>query len=222
MESLLNFAMGPLFRFCFALMVLGLLRRAVIGLYGIRQSMNSVRDSSLRYRQIFADTLSWVIPIKRLPEAKPVFSAISFGFHIGLIFVPLFLADHYNLWRSTIDIPWPRLGRAVADIATLLTLCAGGVMLTRRIFIKEVRRISDLQDYVILTLLLCIFLTGYISSRPYNPLSYSTTLLLHTLLGNAALELMPFTKLAHAVLCPFVRIISIAAWKLPATIGRKS
>ena len=96
MESLLNFAMGPLFRFCFALMVLGLLRRAVIGLYGIRQSMNSVRDSSLRYRQIFADTLSWVIPIKRLPEAKPVFSAISFDFHIGLIFVPLFLADHYN------------------------------------------------------------------------------------------------------------------------------
>ena len=44
-------------------------------------------------------------------------------------------------------------------------------------------------------------------------------MLVHTLSGNLMLLLMPFTKLAHAVLFPFERVSSEVFWRFPAGAG---
>jgi hypothetical protein len=55
-----------------------------------------------------------------IPGTK-LFSRVSYLFHIGVLVVPLFLADHIALWEKFLGIELPEIGYGLADFLTLFT-----------------------------------------------------------------------------------------------------
>lgn len=221
MEQFFNFAKGPLFKFCFAVMVFGLLRSLVITLFGIGKSLKNANDKKVPYLLLLKETVYWLFPLKYTFSSRAFFSAISFLFHLGIVIVPIFLLDHILLWRSGIGFSWPHINKVIADILTLVSIGTGFILLLNRLFHSTTRYLSSFMDYILLLFLEIILITGYIASRPYNPIPYTFTMLIHVLGGNGILLLLPFTKLAHCVLYPFLRIASNIAWRFPPKAGEK-
>ncbi len=220
MNEWLEFARGPLFRFAFLIMVLGLARHLIVAAWGIGQMIYRARDRNNNYLRIIINTCSWLIPIHRLHRILPVTSIASFVFHAGLILIPLFLVEHINLWRSSIGFGWPGLPIIAADSLCLLTVAGGTVLLGIRFFNRNSRSISGFSDYFLLILIQAIFLTGFFASRPYNPIPYDVTMLIHVLSADILFVLIPFSKITHCVLFPLVRLTSELAWKFPPEAGR--
>lgn len=218
---MLEFVKGPVFKFSFILMILGLVRLAALTIWGTVRAVGRTNDKNVPYGKLIKETLSWLFPIKHVSQSRVVFSIASFIFHIGLIIVPLFFLDHILLWRSGTGVSWPSIPRLIADILTITTIAGGLYLLGNRIFDRNTRFISKFIDYFLLVLILAIFATGYIASRPYNPLAYNTTMFIHVICGNLIFILIPFTKLAHCLLFPIVRIASNIAWRFPARAGEK-
>jgi nitrate reductase gamma subunit len=135
--------------------------------------------------------------------------------------VPLFFLDHILLWRQGLNISWPSIPGIVANILSLVTIITGFYLLGNRIFHQDTRSISKPIDFLLLILILCIFITGLIASKPVNPMPYKTTMFIHIMCGNFLFILIPFTKLAHCLLFPFIRIASNIAWRFPARAGEE-
>ncbi len=221
MDQALEFVRGPLFRFCFTVMILGLGRVIFNTLWGMRKAVKNAGDKNIPYSSLIKETLSWMVPFKNISSARWFFSITSFLFHIGLIMVPLFYLEHILLWKNSIGINWPNIPKTVADILTLLTVVTGIILLGNRIFHHASRFLSKGLDYTLLILILGIFATGYIASRPYNLIPYNTTMFIHVIFGNILFVLIPFTKLAHCLLYPLLRIASNIAWHFPARAGEE-
>ncbi|MFC1587694.1 hypothetical protein ACFL54_05230 [Planctomycetota bacterium] len=221
MELLLNFAKGPLFALCFTVMILGLLRIVILTIWGMKSALNNTLDKNVPYKNLFKETLTWIIPWQHISKTRPVFSALSFIFHIGLVIVPVFLLDHILLWRSGLGISWLALGKVIADVLTITTLTMAVILLGLRIFDRNSRFISGVMDYLLMIMIIVIFASGFFASRSFNPVPYKLTMLIHVLCGNAILFLIPFTKLAHCFLYPLMRFASNIAWRFPARAGEE-
>ncbi len=221
MDQMLEFAQGPLFKFSFIIMILGLLRIAALTIWGMVRAVNKTRDKNVPYGKLIKETISWLFPIKKIVESRTLFSIVSFIFHIGLIIVPLFFLDHILLWRSGLEVSWPNIPRVIADVLTFTTIAGGLFLLGNRIFHRDTRFLSKTVDYLLLIVILFIFVTGFIASRPYNPIPYNTTMFIHVMCGDLIFILIPFTKLAHCLLFPIVRIASNIAWRFPARAGEE-
>jgi nitrate reductase gamma subunit len=220
MEQILNFAKGPLFAGCFVIMLLGLMRIILITIWEGRAAVARAGDKNIPYKSLIKETLGWLLPFKHILNSRGTFSVISFVFHIGLILVPIFLLDHILLWRR-LGISWPSMPPVLADILTLSTIAAGFVLFINRVFHRNTRFLSSAIDYILLLLLLVIFINGFVASRAFNPIPYNTVMLMHVLSADLILLLLPFSKLAHCVLYPFLRIASSIAWHFPAHAGEK-
>jgi nitrate reductase gamma subunit len=221
MDHWLDFAQGPLLRFALWVMFLGLARHVFLAAWGLGEAVRKAGDQAIPYRAVLRRTVSWMFPVLHLHRNRALNSFTSFTFHVGLILAPVFLADHIDLWRQGVGIGWPALPRPVADVLTLLTLAAGIVLLLYRIYAREARFISGALDYFLLGLLLIPFATGYVAWRSWNPFSYQAVMLIHVLSGVMIFLLIPFTKLAHCILFPLVRLCSEVAWHFPAGAGAK-
>lgn len=218
MEQWIEFAKGPLFAFTFIIMVLGLIRLAIIQIY----SISSGKGRKLRnthWKKIIADTLSWIIPVRHLIPGTKIFSVVSFLCHIGMILVPLFLADHIALWEGFLKFNLPQIGYGLADFLTLFTIGCLIILLGFRIFSSRLRAMSRKMDYMLLINILIPFITGYLARHPnINPFSWNSVMLTHILSVELLFLLIPFTKLAHIVLFAFDRISGIH-WQLRPGAG---
>jgi nitrate reductase gamma subunit len=221
-ETWIEFGRGPLFRLAFGLMVLGLLRVVALTVVGIVEAYRRNSDRIIPWQGVARQTLGWLAPFGRLWRGRPVYSTISFLFHIGLIAVPLFLAAHVLLWRRAAGFAWPGMPRAWADGLTLLTIAGAVALLCGRMFHRGARALSRLQDYVWPALLAVPFVTGYLCShaalgaRPYQQL-----MLIHIYAADLIMVMIPFTKIAHCVLTPFSQAVTAVAWKfVPGAGGR--
>jgi nitrate reductase gamma subunit len=218
MENWLTFARGPLFTLTFLIMVLGLMRLVVIQTYSL------VRDKGRRlvnapWRHIVAEGASWVVPVRHMIPGTKFFSTISYLCHIGLLMVPLFLADHVALWKASLGLQLPAINYGFADFLTLFTIFSGFILLGFRIFSRRLRSMSRRSDYVLLLLVLLPFVTGYMASHPrYNPLRWDVMMLIHLLSAELLFAVIPFTKLSHVVLFFFDRI-SVLHWQLRPGAG---
>ncbi|RMG92768.1 MAG: hypothetical protein D6706_16210 [Chloroflexi bacterium] len=210
----LEIARGPLFRFALVVVVVGLARLVFLAVWGMVAALRHAGDRNLPYAQVFKDTLVWLFPIHRLHHARPAYSYASFIFHVGIILGMLFLQNHLDLLRSTVGVSWPALPRSLLDIFTLATITTGFYLLLHRLYIRSARVLSKAMDYILLLLLLNIFVSGYIAGRPWNPIPYDGLMLFHTINGLVLIILIPFTKIAHCVLFPLVRLASEIAWHL--------
>ena len=141
----------------------------------------------------------WLLPFGTYGwRAAPFFTLCTFVFHLGVIFVPLFLIGHSVMLQSAIGISLPTMPQGLADGMTIATLVAGGFIIVRRLALPEVRLLSTRRDYGVLALVLVPFFTGFLAVC--NAPGYDFWLTIHMLSGEIMLVAAPFTKLSHIVL----------------------
>ncbi len=220
MEQWIDFAKGPLFAFTFLIMALGLARLVVIQVYTVVTGKGR-RLRNAPWRRIATEAASWVVPVKHLIPGTKLFSTVSYVFHIGVLVVPLFLADHIVLWEGFLSINLPSIGYNVADFLTLFTIACVVVLLGFRVFSRRLRSMSRRADYALLLVVVMPFASGYLAMHPqYNPLPWDYMMLIHLLSAELLFVTIPFTKLAHIVLFFFDRISGLH-WQLRPGAGDK-
>ncbi len=220
MEQWIDFAKGPLFAFTFLIMVLGLARLVVIQVYTLVTGKGR-RLRNAPWRRIATEAASWVVPVRHLIPGTKLFSIVSYAFHIGVLVVPLFLADHIALWEGFLGINLPSIGYTLADFLTLFTAGCVVVLLGFRVFSRRLRSMSRRADYILLLVVVTPFASGYLATHPqYNPLPWDVMMLIHLLSAELLFVTIPFTKLAHIVLFFFDRISGLH-WTLRPGAGDK-
>jgi hypothetical protein len=221
-DALLEFAKGPLFKFSFALMILGSFRIVALGLFSAGEALYRAGDRSLDYGEIVKNTLLWLFPVRRWAGGRPVYSLISIVFHVGLILVPFFLAAHIGLWKQATGLSWPAMPQAIADILTLVTIFGGGALFLGRLFQPDARAISRFQDYVWPLMLTVPALSGFLCANGgFSAGAYRFWMLIHVLSANLIMVFIPFTKLAHGIMMPMTQLISGIGWKFRAGAGAR-
>lgn len=229
MEAWIDFGRGPLFRLAFSVMVLGLLRAVALTIIGIAEARRRCPDKKLPSREIVRQTLAWLFPLGRLWRKRPVYSTVSFTFHMGLLIVPVFLAAHVLLWRRATGLAWPAVPQQAADWLTLVVIATAMGLSGSRLFDSRARALSRGQDYLWPLLLAVPFATGYLCSNgAIGPPAHQLMMLIHVYSAVLIMLLIPFTKIAHCVLAPLSQVVTAVSWKfvpgagdlVAATLGR--
>jgi len=219
-ESWIQFGRGPLFRIAFSVMLLGLARIVLLTVIGIVEGYRRNPDKMVNWREVRRQTLAWLFPVNRLWRARPVYSTLSFLFHIGMLLVPVFLAAHVLLWRRALGLVWPSLPQRLSNYLTLLVVVTGMGLFVGRVADRGARRLSRAQDLAWPPLLIVPFITGYVcSNASLGARAYEAMMLVHVYSADLILVLLPFTKLAHCVLAPLSQVVTAVAWKFPAGAG---
>ncbi len=221
MTTLLAFARGPLFLFCFAFMVLGLLRHVLLTTWEIRRVQRRAGDPSLPRKALFRATLRWLVPLDKLRE-QTLFTGTSILFHVGVLLVPLFLAGHIALSARGTGLKWPALPNTAADVLTIVSVIAGVALFTLRLSLRATRSLSRPLDFALPLLVALPIATGFFVMHPaLDPFGFRAMLLVHVLSADLVMLLMPLTKLVHAVLLPGTQVLSEIGWHWPADSGSR-
>ncbi len=221
MDTLIELGRGPLFRFAVALAVLGLLRHALLSLWGMRQVLRRAGDKRFALGPVIQRTFVHLNPVRYFTGNRGVYSILSTLFHVGLILVPIFFAGHVRLWRRGLGIGWPALSMSVADALTILTVVTGVLLVLGRAWFVGSRQMSRPQDWLLPPLIAFEFLSGYLLAHPgSNPFDLQLVTLVHVGVGDLLLLLTPFTKIAHCAMLPFSQLVSEMAWKFVPGAGQ--
>ncbi len=203
MDKLFLFLTGPMAYVAFGIFFGGLLYRVISFLYLSRTKDHEVLTYfSIPYglRSIFM----WSIPFGSRSWRKcPWFILLSYLFHISVFFVPLFLSAHVIMVNMSWRVSWWWLPDYVADIFTLLGLVCCFVFAIRRLVDKGIRYITTFEDWFVLSLVFMVLLSGFCSY--HQLINYRISLLTHIFLGEILLISIPFTKLSHMIIFPFLR-----------------
>jgi nitrate reductase gamma subunit len=220
MESWIEFGRGPLFRITFSLMLLGLLRAVALTIFGMAEAYRRSPDKIINWREVRRQTFAWLFPVKRLWRARPLYSTLSFLFHLGLLLVPLFLAAHVLLWKRFAGFAWFAIPQSMANILTGLAIMAGIGLFLGRLLNPEARKMSRALDFAWPLLLVIPFVSGFLcSNATIGANAYQPLMILHIYSANLIMLLIPFTKLSHCVLAPLSQTVTAIAWKFPAGAG---
>ncbi len=220
METLIDFGRGSLFRFAVAVAVLGLLRHAVLSLWGMRQVLRRAGDKRFALGPVIKRTFVHLNPARYFVGNRRLYSVLSAAFHVGLILVPIFLLGHIRLWRRGLGIGWPALPMSVADVLTLLTVITGLLLLVGRAWFIASRQMSRPQDWLLPPLIALEFLSGYLLAHPgSNPIGLRSLTLIHVGVGDLLLLVTPFTKIAHCAMLPFSQLVAEMAWRFVPGAG---
>ncbi len=147
---------------------------------------------------------AWLIPFfTRSMRVQPGITIVGFLFHIAVIITPIFLLAHVILWEEGIGLSLWTLPEGVADALTLVVLGSIVYFAVRRMTQAHVRYVTDWTDYAILIMVALPFLTGILAH--YQIFPYRFMIILHILTGQAALVMIPFSRLSHMLFGPMVR-----------------
>jgi len=219
MDAWIEFARGPLFRACFTVLVLGLAYRLVVALLGMIGAWRRAGDTQLPWSAIASTTARWLVPV-RLIRSRPLFSIASVLLHLGLVVVPLFLLGHVALLGGVLPAWWPVLSPTAADVLTIAAVVGAVLLFAARLSPGPTRALTSGGDLALLAVLFLMLVTGLLAANPtWTPVDARLLLLLHVLLGNAALVLVPTTKIVHCVLFPFTRLTNELGWRNVPGVG---
>jgi len=224
MEQWLEWARGPVFRACFAIMVLGLLRVIMLNTVSVVSIILKSRKHGRKtaWRAVLTNTLRWMFPVKKGFELRAFFSFTSMLFHVCILVTPIFLGAHILLWERGLGISWPAISNSVADYLTLIAIVTGIALFAQRVGARDSRAISRVQDYVFPLLIVVPCVTGYLAMHPgINPFGYNGTMFVHVMSANLIFLLIPFTKLSHVALFPGTQLISELGWHLEPGAGER-
>jgi nitrate reductase gamma subunit len=143
---------------------------------------------------------------------------VSVAFHVLLFLLPLLLPSHNNLLVKSLHVSLPSLPAPLMDVMTLVFLVLGGFFLVRRILVPRVRVLSTVGDYLILLLVAAPFLTAYAAHHHW--MDYHALLMAHTLIGEALIAAIPFTKLGHMPFLIFSRLFTASEYSLKTASRR--
>jgi len=187
--AFIGFLGGALFR----LASMGLLakkEKVVFPMYDLKYGSRSV--------------LRWLIPFATTnTRMHPVFTVVSFAFHICLLLTPLLVMGHAVLWEQAWGIRWWSLPPLAADVMTLVVVAGGVFFILRRISAPEVRNVTSWTDYALVLLVISPFVTGFIAHQQW--LEGEAMVTLHIVCGAAWLVAIPFTRLSHMLWFVFTR-----------------
>ncbi len=193
--TLYNLVRGPLVWIAFIVFIGGSIYRIKSFINLVKKDKTIMPFISLKYtlRSLF----HWLIPFNSVNwRRRPVITIVTFLFHIGLVFTPIFLLSHNILWHESWGITWWTLPESTADIMTLIVIFTCIFFFLRRIFAPEVRFVTFDSDYLVLFLTFAPFLTGFLAYHQLL-LPHKTMVILHILFGELMLIAIPFTRLFH-------------------------
>jgi nitrate reductase gamma subunit len=221
-EAWIDFGRGPLFRLCFSLLLLGLLRLVLLSVVAIVEAYRRSPDRIVPWREVVRQTLGWIVPVGRLWSGRPFHSTLSFFWHVGLLSVPLFLSAHLLLWRRSVGFGWPAMPQGLANGLTLLTIVGALGLFGGRVSHRGARALSRPQDHAWPLLLAVPFATGYLcANASLGPRAYQALMLTHVYSADLILALIPFTKAAHCILAPLSQVTTAVAWKFVPGAGAR-
>jgi nitrate reductase gamma subunit len=202
MYPIYQFVTGPLAWISFAIFFIGVIVRTVFYIRGLDWQLDRVSysvNTGYGIKGALRSVFFWLIPFgTRSWQVKPGFTLMFFVFHIGLLVTPVFLQAHNILLRERWGFSLWSISDSTADILTILMLVAAVFLILRRIALPEVRILTDASDYLVLTIAVAPFITGFLASQ-HAP-GYDFWLILHIVSGEVMLAAIPFTKLSHFVL----------------------
>lgn len=193
---------GPMALISFGVCIFAVILRVVILLGRARRlhRMDSVKSVSGGFKSIIRGMLPLGL---RAMRQRPLFGVVAFVFHLCVLVTPLFLLAHTVLIYESWQLQWVSLPDNLADIMTVLVIAGTLYFAARRLFVKEVRDLSDFSDWALIVLVNGIFLTGLLAFHHWGP--YRPLLITHILMGELLLIMIPFTKLFHMILFFFTR-----------------
>lgn len=148
--------------------------------------------------------LHWVIPFAgRNTRMRPVYTVISYAFHISVLATPLLLMGHAVLWQESWGIRWWSLPEGVADVMTLVVILGCLFFAARRLVLPEVRNVTDASDFLLAAVVLAPFVTGFIAHQQWLP--YQPMIIIHIISGAVFLLVIPWTRLVHMIWFAFTR-----------------
>jgi nitrate reductase gamma subunit len=224
MEQWLEWARGPVFRACFAIMLLGLLRVIALNTFSIVSVLWKSKKNGrpMAWKPVINTTLQWMFPVKKGVELRAFFSITSMLFHVCIIVTPIFLAAHIMLWERGLGISWPAIGNSLADYLTLIGIATGIVLFVDRLSARASRALSRPQDFILPILIIAPLASGYLAMHPgINPFGYNGTMFVHVMSGNLIFLLIPFSKMSHMALFPATQLISDLGWHLQPGAGQQ-
>ena len=203
MHDIYNFVRGPLAWVAFIIFFGGSLYRLISMVMLAKKKDTFVFEyTSLRYG--LRSILHWITPFGSVNWRKnPIFTIMTFAFHICLIGAPIFLLAHVILWDESFNITWWYLPDGVADIMTLIVVVGCGYFLYRRLILPEVKFVTSASDYIILAIVAIPFITGFLAYHQW--FGYKFWLILHMFSGEIMLATIPFTRLSHMLFFVFTR-----------------
>ena len=193
--TLYNLVRGPLVYIAFIIFIGGSAYRIKTFLDLVKKDKTIRPFISLKYtlRSLF----HWMIPFNTVNwRRRPVVTIVTFLFHIGLVFIPIFLLSHNILWHESWGISWWCLPEGIADIGTLIVIFCCVFFFLRRVFAPEVRFVTFDSDYLMLVISFLPFITGYLAYHQML-LPHKTMVILHIIFGELMLITIPFTRLFH-------------------------
>jgi nitrate reductase gamma subunit len=221
-DAWIEFGRGPLFRLTFCLLVLGLLRVVLLELVAIAEAYRRSSDRIVPWREVARQTLHWLLPAGRLWNGRPLYSSVSFVWHVGLLSVPVFLSSHVLLWRRSLGFGWPVLPHGLANALTLVTVAGSLGLFAGRLLDRGARALSRPQDHAWPLLLAVPFASGYLcTNAALGPRAYQVAILVHVYSADLVMALIPFTKAAHCVLEPLSQAVTAVAWKFVPGAGAR-
>ena len=137
----------------------------------------------------------------------PITITVSTIFHLCLVFVPLFLLGHNELFALTFGFGLPSVSEHASDILTIIVLLCCAFFLFRRVFFSRVRAITSFYDYLVLALATVPFLSGFLAF--HQIFDYRTVMIVHMLSGEVMLMAIPFTKLTHMIFFFLNRFLTV-------------
>lgn len=195
--SLYNFVRGPLVWIAFLVFIGG-------SIYRIREMVLLAKKEKVIYPYMslkfsLRSILHWIIPFASVNwRIRWVVTTVTFPFHIGLVFLPIFLLAHNVLIYESWGISWWTVSEGFADIMTIIVIASCVFFFLRRIFAPEVRFVTFDSDYLLLAIAFLPFITGFLAYHQWL-LPHKTMVILHMIFGSMMLISIPFTRLIHMV-----------------------
>lgn len=200
--NLLEFARGPAFEVALVVFVFGVCWR----LAGVFLMYRRFDRSKPRQHALVAGGLRAIL-MRSLPphelEQKIVFQHVSgYAWHLAFFVSVLFFAPHIPFFRQFLGFGWPTLPNTVALLSGAVALAILAALLWRRASHAVMRRISTLDDYLSIVLVILPLATGFMTYARVLPLGlrYETMLGVHVLSICALLVWFPFGKMMHLFL----------------------
>lgn len=197
-----HFVTGPLAWAAFLIFFFGVIYRIIWYIRGLDWKLDRVaytEHATYGVKGAIRSILMWIIPFGthswRFYKGMTV---LVFGFHIGLLFTPVFLRAHNVLLEERWGVSLWSLPEGVADFLTIVVIVTGILMALRRFAFPQVRIITTAYDYILLAIAMAPFVTGFLAYHQAG--NYNFWLIAHIISGEIMLVAIPFTKLSHFVL----------------------
>jgi len=179
-------------------------------MYRLSRDKDAVLYDNWNWKWAFRSIVRWLIPFgSEGMKNHPFVTLAYFSLHFTLLAMPVFISSHIFFWRQPTQAGLWVISDRIADVMTVIFVASILFIVIRRAVAPEVRIVTTVGDYLLLALVAAMFLTGYVAYHRWIAfgINYKNILILHILLGELLMILIPFTKLGHMILFFFTRAI---------------